>query len=154
IIGVIIGGLTTRRSLMGQRSWDVIDTISEDEARVVAGPYLLILRGCIEDGIRAVEARELADPDFFHVYPVGARATIVFWQIVDRAETRFQGQEGISISHNRGFLTILIKDKLEIRFKKLDRKGFSRNYPTRAQQRYRLQLRLPGMEEATRAEAG
>ena len=132
-----------------QRGWDFIDVVNQEEAERISAPYLSMLRGCIEDGLRAVESHEKSDPEFFLVYPAGPRATIVFWQIVHRAETRFQEVEGSSVSHNRGFLTILVADKLEIRFKKLNRKGLSRNYPTKAQGRYSLQLRLAGMEEPT-----
>ena len=88
--------------------------------------------------------RTKSDPEFFLVYPAGPRATIVFWQIVHRAETRFQEVEGSSVSHNRGFLTILVADKLEIRFKKLNRKGLSRNYPTKARVATRSSFALRG----------
>ena len=128
----------------------LIDLLSEDEAKVIAGPHLLRLRGCIEDGIRAVEKREAQDPEFFRVYPSGTRAALVYWQIVHLAESRFQGVGGgVSTSHNRRFLTILIDDRLEIRFKKLDPTGRSRNYPTAHQEHYQLQRRLVGMEEPT-----
>jgi hypothetical protein len=134
------------------RDWN--EVITEDEARSVTGPYLALLRSCIEDGVRKVEDREKKDPDFFHVYPSGARATITFWQIVDVAEARFRELDGVSVSHNRGFLTILINDKIELRFKKLDKRMQSRNFPTRRQVVYQLQLRLVGMDEPTRATAG
>jgi hypothetical protein len=97
---------------------------------------------------------EAAHPEFFHVYPAGPRATIVYWQIVHLVESRFAERPGVSVSNNRGFLTILIDDRLEIRFKKLDREMQSRNYPTEHQVRYQLQLRLAGMAEPTRATAG
>jgi hypothetical protein len=139
---------------MARQSWDFVDVMSEDAARKLAAPYLSVFRRCIEDAIRAVQSRESSDPEFFHVYPAGARATLIYWQIVDRAETRFSDMPGVTTSHNRRFLTILIGDKLEIRFKKLDRKGRSRNYRTKTQVRYQLQLRLAGMEEPTKATAG
>ena len=133
---------------------DLIDLLSEDEAKTIAGPHLLRLRGCIEDGIRAVDQREAQDPGFFRVYSSSTRAALVYWQIVHLAESRFQGVAGVSTSHNRGFLTILIDDRLEIRFKKLDRTRRSRNYPTAHQTLYQQQRRLVGMEEPTRATAG
>lgn len=139
---------------MRHRTFDFIELISEDEARTVLEPHLNLFRKCIEDGVRAVEKMEDEHQEFFHVYPAGARATVVYWQIVHLAEERFQGLPGVITSHNRRFLTILIAEKLEIRFKKLGRNKLSRNYPTRAQKTYRLQLRLKGIEEPTRATAG
>ena len=139
---------------MSRFAWDAIDVISEEEARAVTGPYVALFRSCIEDGLRLVEAREREDPEFYRVYPTGTRAAIVFWQIVHLAETRFFGMEGASTARNRGFLTILIADKLEIRFKKLNRQGLPRLPRTRTARAYSLQLRFIGMEEPTRATAG
>ena len=130
------------------------DVIGVEEARQITGPYMALFRRCIEDAIRLVEDRERTDAEFFRVYPSGTRAALVFWQIVHLAETRFTGLEGASTSRNRGFLTILIADKLEIRFKKLNRKGLPRLPRTRTARTYSLQMRLLGMEEPTRATAG
>lgn len=139
---------------MRTKTFDFIETISEDEARATLEPHLDLFRACIEDAVRSVEKREELDKEFFHVYPPGARATLVFWQVVHLAEERFHGRDGVRVTHNRGFLTILIGDKLEIRFKKLRRNKRSSNYLTPTQKNYRFQLRLKGIEEPTRATAG
>lgn len=140
---------------MGQRTFrDVIDIQPAEVAQKILGPHLPTLRSCIDDGFRAVAAEEAARPEFHRATTPRTRACMINDQIVHLAETRFQGTEGVSVSHNRQFLTVTIDDKFEVRFKKLDKKLRASNIPTHKQRRYSLQLRFAGMEDATRIIAG
>jgi hypothetical protein len=139
---------------MARRTRDLIDILPEEPARELLEPHAPLIRECIDDGFQVVASKATADPEFFRPYRAGALATFVYWQIVHRVQTRFQGVDGVDISTNRGFLTILISEKLEIRFKKFNRDRRSSNYPTRHHLMYSFQLRLTGMEEPTRITAG
>jgi hypothetical protein len=140
---------------MGQRTFrDFIEIHSEEVAQEVLGPHLPLLQSCIEDGFRAVAEEEAARPDFHRATTVRTRACMINDQIAHLAETRFHDITGVTISHNRQFLTLTVDEKFEVRFKKLNRKLRASNIQTRKQRCYSLQLRLTGMEEATRVVAG
>lgn len=71
------------------------------------------------------------------------------------ARAAFTGRQGVRIGDRRGFLELLI-GRYVLRFKKLDRKGLSRNVLTDQQREwFNVQLSLPGMPpEAVRLIAG
>ena len=105
-------------------------------------------------GFRAVADEEAAGFEFHRATTPRTRTCMINDQIVQLAETRFQGIEGVTVSHDQQFLTLAIDDKFEVRFKNLNPKLRASNIPTRKQRMYSLQLRFAGMEEYTRIIAG
>ena len=84
-----------------------------------------------------------------------ARASLIYDRAVHHAKRLFAEIPEVACVQRRGFLTALIGEKVEIRFKKLDKNRKSRNIPTQFQTLYGLQYPLFGEKDtATRLTAG
>lgn len=94
------------------------DLLTEDAAAQLLGPHRSLLLECIEGGWQDWKSA-LATTPSLAVASKRARANIVYDFITARAEERFAGVEGVTISRKRGFLQIaLLGANVVIRFKK------------------------------------
>lgn len=128
----------------------------EDVEKALA-PFTASLRECIvygyskwqEFGERAGDLRAPLDGR--------ARACFINRHIVARVAAAFADNHAVRVVDSRGFVElVLLKARLIIRFKKLDKNGVSRNILTAAQRSwFEKQAKLPQMlPDATRLIAG
>lgn len=128
----------------------------EDVEKALA-PFTTSLRECIvygyskwqEFGVRAGDLRAPLDGR--------ARACFINRHIVAQVSSVFSDNHAVRVVDSRGFVElVLIKARLIIRFKKLDKRGVSRNILTPAQRDwFEKQAKLPEMlPKATRLIAG
>lgn len=89
-----------------------------------------------------------------HILSPRSRSAIFHDHIVYHAKTVFASTAGIRSFMQRGIFTVSVSDKVDFRFKKLDRKLRASNVSTKQSQRYSLQLRLDGFEDLPRLTAG
>jgi hypothetical protein len=82
--------------------------------------------------------------------PARFRATAVNALMVEEAEKVFAGE----VIHRYGRALVCSIPGIVLQFKKLDRRGLPRNYPTKTAIRFANQQRVPGIPEGTRVTVG
>lgn len=119
--------------------------VSLDEAEQLLGPSLPLIRDCFDQMVAEVADVLARDPEFAATLTTRSKASIVNDHVVRAIETRFAGKPGIRITRDRGFLVLIVNDRIVVRFKKLDRKLRSRNILTNQQRALLRQENLPGL---------
>jgi len=136
----------------------MIDTrlISLEEAHQLLAPYTPRLAACIRAGWSRWEELGKESPKSQLPLRTSTRASFVYDHIVDAARLEFTGDTDVIIADDHGFLTLTIKQRVVLRFKKFRNDSLrTSGIPTAQQQRFELQLQLPGMPpEATKLVAG
>lgn len=89
-------------------------------------------------------------PVFKHAPPTRLRANAVQALIIEEVTEMFPER----VFRARGRSLLWIAEDLIVQFKKLDRRGRPRNYPTQTALRFNAQLDIPGIPAATRATIG
>ena len=83
-----------------------------------------------------------------------ARANAVWSFILHEAQSLFQDHSSIRAIENPQNTIFVIDERVIIRFKKLDSKGFSQNYPTQTALGFNAQLEIPGVPSLLRLDVG
>ena len=122
----------------------------EDDVRQFLADYLDILRDCIKTGF--YRYFKLPDDVLNDMIP-RSRAMIIHTFIIREAERRFEGFPGVHVLNVRGLFLVNF-ERLQIRFKKINRKLQSRNVLTRQTIAYAYQDTLPGISPAVNLIAG
>ena len=79
-----------------------------------------------------------------------ARARVISNFIASDVKSKFTGREGVSLTEDSGFVVLVIKEKIAVRFKKLDGNLRPSNIRTKQQYNFSTQALLPGFPpEAT-----
>jgi hypothetical protein len=137
---------------------DRIHVLSAEDAKTLLKPYLDLTRDCITGGWQAWKKFSEVAPDLVAPLSKRSRASFVYDHIAFAVQSKFDGLNAVSVRDKGGFLTLEIEgDEANalLRFKKLDGKMRGRNYQTRQQVLFTLQLTLPGWPaDATRLVAG
>ena len=131
--------------------------MTREDVEKSLNPFAASLRECIvygyekwqEFGVRAGDLRMPLD--------ARTRACFINRHIVAKVASVFADNNAVRVVDSRGFVElVLLKSRLIIRFKKLDKKGMSRNILTPAQRGwFENQAKLPEMlPAATRLIAG
>ena len=115
--------------------------MNKDDARSILEPYHRELWEIWHTAWK----RWLKLPDRAVLNHDRVRANIVWAFAIDEATSRFDETEEIRINDAHATKTFEIEDKLLFRFKKMDQKGISRNYPTQRAIFFSNQLELPGI---------
>lgn len=126
---------------------------SESAVRDVLKPYHAIFA----DASRAAMKQWLEIPPAQRAALDHPRAFAnVVWSLFrNEATVRFSGLSGLTLTHKYNTLGIIVKNKLMLRFKRVNRQGRSRNFPTQASLRFYAQFELPGIPASCpRAEIG
>lgn len=131
--------------------------MDKDDIEKSLGPYSARLRECIVYGhdrwhAFGVTAGELRAP-----LDSRARACFIYCHIIARVWAIFADDNSVRVVNSRGFVELaLLKERLIVRFKKLNKNGISSNILTRAQRRwFEDHQKLPEMPpEATKLIAG
>lgn len=120
--------------------------ISEDDARAILGPYLDVMATCFKDGWGNWN-QLIADPTGLgRPLTSRTRASFVNDHVLFLIRERLVPMSGIREFEHRGLRTIIIAERVMLRFKKLTRELSTSNIPTQQQQRFGYQLSLDGME--------
>lgn len=89
-----------------------------------------------------------------HILSPRSRSAIFHDHIVYHAKDVFGAIPGIRAFLQSGIFTVCVSDRVDFRFKKLDRKLRASNVRTRQNTKYSLQLKLDGFEDLPRLTAG
>jgi len=131
--------------------------ITQEQAEAELAPYMATLRKCIQSGWENwVEFGRVA-PALKAPVSTRGRANLISDWVCNTVRHEFARLRGVRIIEARGFPELIIKERYVIRFKKLDRKGRSRNILTKQQRDwFNGQLSFPGMspEDVSRLVAG
>lgn len=119
--------------------------LSLDEADSLLQPYLPMVVKCIETPIREWKALCEREPLFALSLDSRARANVINSHVVKAVEKKFSKVKGVHLTRDHGFLVLIIKDKIVVRFKKLDAKLRSSNIMTNQQQKLYYQRDIPGL---------
>jgi len=136
----------------GKRPPKHILTLKEAEGRL--NPYKALLNQCIQHGWDAWRH------DYTHKHRVlraRSRASIIFDEIVAKAQEVFDGIPDISFKLKGNSFLLFIGNDIIIRFKKIGKNGRCSNINTKQQVLFRLQqtvLLFPDMKEGTMLHAG
>jgi hypothetical protein len=127
--------------------------LTVEEAEELLKPYVELLNRCIQHGWDAYQ-NDYATKH--HLLSARSRATIVFDEIIARAEQEFNGIDGVKFVRKSNSFMLYIGDKATVRFKKIRKSGRCSNIDTRQQVLFKAQaqFRLPGMLEGTLLHAG
>lgn len=131
--------------------------ISAEEAWQLLNPYTGRIASCIQAGWDRWGDLGKESPKSQLPLRASTRACFVYDHIVDAARQEFADDyPDVVIADNRGFLTITIKDRIVLRFKKFRNNSLrTSGIRTAQQQRFELQMQLPGMPpQATKVVAG
>jgi hypothetical protein len=122
-----------------------------EEAEDRLSPYSTILAACIQHGWDMW--KDFYAPQHL-ILDARARAAIVFCHIVDCAEKKFTGLDGVKFTRRNNSFMLYIGDDIVLRFKKLRKNGRCSSIATRQQMLFKAQMELPGMESGTLLHAG
>jgi hypothetical protein len=117
--------------------------LTKTQAEKILEPYLQLFWECV------TKAWEEYVTKYAHVrqtHSARSRASVIHDHMIEFAKKFFEGIEGVYISQKRGLTTIIIRDQLQARLKKLDRNKRSRNINTQQSFLFKAQLDLPGIE--------
>jgi hypothetical protein len=132
-------------------AYDHLLTLEEAEERLK--PHQDRLNRCIQHGWDAY----MKDYTAKHlILSARSRATIVFDEIIARAEAEFSRLEGVKFVRKSNSFLLYIGDKITLRFKKIKKCGRCSNIDTRQQVLFKAQAQmyLPTMLEGTLLQAG
>jgi hypothetical protein len=135
---------------------------AEAQARAILGPHLAKLIAAIRHGFEQWDRLAAIDMDPANAgraplrapLDARARASFIYRHTVAEARRLLHGIPGVLLADNRNFLTVHFGDEFIVRFKKLDRRGRSRNFPTQTQKLFALQAQMFGLGTATRTTVG
>jgi hypothetical protein len=136
-------------------SKDPSELLSADEAQELLAPHLNDLAECIFEGWN--RWNDLAASNASLSYPLTSRsrATYVNDHMWNAVKTKFASAQDVQVVETAsGLRTLLISDRLTLRFKKLDGRLRPSNIPTRQQEIFESQLTLDGLPEVTRLTIG
>ena len=122
-----------------------------EEAEDRINPHAQTLSECIQYGWDMW--KEFYAPQH-PILDARARAAIVFCHIVDCAERKFPGIDGVKFERKQNSFLLYIGDDIVLRFKKLKKNGACSSIATRQQMLFKAQMELPGMETGTLLHAG
>lgn len=118
---------------------------SPDEAKSCLKPYYRTFKKCIDDGWQ-----QLVEYPKRHTLDPRAQACFVNSAIVHNALAAFSGLEGVKPVKGGNTFFLYIGAEIKTRFKKLDRRGTYRNFPTDRQMMLLTQQRnIPGILPGT-----
>lgn len=133
---------------------DIAVQLPQSEVAALVEPYQGTIQRCLRHGWDMWERlRDLA-PDLFKPLKKRTRASFVHDHVCDQVRQSFNGVDGVVVSEKRGVLLLTIAERVDIRFKKLDKKGRARNIITKQQANLAAQMRMPGFTEAMKLTAG
>lgn len=136
---------------------DTMRVISVEEARELLAPYTDRIASCIQVGCERWEELGKESPKSQLPLRPSTRASFVYDHIVDAARQEFADDyPDVVLADDHGFLTLTIKDRVVLRFKKYRNDSLrTSGIRTAQQQRFELQMQLPGMpSQATKIVAG
>ncbi len=136
---------------------DTTRLISLEEARELLAPYTDRIASCIQAGWERWEELGKESPKSQLPLRPSTRASFVYDHIVDAARQEFvDDHPEVVLADVHGFLTLTIKDRVVLRFKKYRSDSLRTSGIRNAQQqRFELQMQLPGMPpQATKLVAG
>ena len=82
-------------------------------------------------------------------------ANVVWSLFRNEATARFTGFPGVTLTHKFNTFGIVVNNQVMLRFKRVDRRGMSRNYATQTSLKFYAQCELPGIPAVCpRAEIG
>lgn len=123
-----------------------------DQAEEIVRPYFDAFDSCFRTAWD--EWKSLPEKYVSSLTP-RTRAAFINDRAVYHTKRLFADHEGARLVERRGFLTVLVGDKVEIRLKKLDHNKKTRNILTRFQRLYGSQRPLFGPDDdSTRLNAG
>lgn len=129
--------------------------ISEEDAKKILEPHLIILSNCIKAAWLKWENLNEIAPDFRFPLSSRTRACCIYDHICHEIKHQFLETKGVYVSESRGFLLLNIDGLVLIRFKKINSLNKSSNIATYQQYVYNAQLELPGIpNSAARLTAG
>ena len=130
--------------------------VERDDVEEALRPYIRAFGDCLRAGFEAWrEIGKLAPAQRVHLKP-RTRANIISDHIGVAVRGTFGQMRGVRVEDRRGFPELIIQNRFVLRFKKLDKKGRSRNILTKTQREWLdAQMVLPNMPpEAKRLIAG
>jgi hypothetical protein len=128
-------------------------TITYTAAFTLLGPYLPVVRNCVEGGWD--DYRTLYDAHLRAIHDSTTRANIVNNHITQRLrQVAVPGSGMMVIDQNHLSLLSVASGSALIRMKKLNMGAISRTYPTKQARRFARQLPLDGIPEVPRFDAG
>lgn len=131
---------------------DSLQLLSREEAANLLRPHVDLFDSCFR---LAWADWEKLKPKTRSTLSARARASIIYDFAASHAKRLFEAREGVSLHEKRGFLTIHIGEKAEVRLKKLGRNRKSSNIQTKFQRDYGMQYPLFANEmNPTRLTAG
>lgn len=116
--------------------------ISLDEAKSVLSPYESDFSWCVTQAWQRWQTEHA--PRVPLAFPRG-RANMMYELMIDEARKRFEGAKGLVFFEQYGRLLLNVRDRVLIRFKKLDDTLRTHNYPTLFSLQFDAQADLPGM---------
>ena len=114
---------------------------SIEEAKILLAPYHNDLYACL------MKAWQRWVSEFAPLLPdtsPRARANMVYDLIIDEGRRRLSGQWGVKFVEGQSRYLLNVKDRLIVRFKKLDENLQTHNYPTLLSLQFDDQMDLPG----------
>ena len=116
---------------------------NEMDVRAVLGPF----HGALADASRAALRSWLAIPPAQRAALDHPRvfANVIWGFFREEATVRLSGFPGVTLTHKYNTFGIVINEQLMLRFKRVNRKGLSRNYATQASLSFYAQCELPGI---------
>jgi len=121
-----------------------LSLVSETEARSILRPFERLLFECVLDAWASWSSICASHPHVRIASRGRGRSGLVYELIVENVRTRFQEIKNVAVTEARGFVEIYIDGKVALRFKKVNNKLRSSNYPTKQQLLYSNQLPLFG----------
>lgn len=126
--------------------------LTPDEAQTVLAPYMGRLDRCVHAGWDFYNSQPA---DFKVTCTTRTRAGIVRDAMVDFAKREFDGDPDVQFVYRRGLFLVMIQNQIVVRFKKLNPRFRSSNYPTQqAIQFMNAMLPLDGVPASMRCDVG
>ena len=130
------------------------DLITEQEAIGLIAPYQALICETADAAWASWLALQTAMPAMTRGVKARTRAGLVNDLWTQGVRDRLANEPGVFINDQRGFLLVEIGGRVVVRFKKLDGRSRSRNYPTHQQLAFVQQIPLEGMPPYARLTAG
>ena len=124
---------------------DLHMSISFDEMEALVTPYLPLLRPCFLEPWALWRQQFTTNAAFVTPFSKKSRASVINDHIWDAVKRQFINVEGARWSEDSGLRLLYIRDRIMIRFKKLDKRLRSRNVRTRQQHELQQQFPIDGL---------